>query len=198
MKHMLQIAALLLALHLLTSPAQLYSQASARYWDDNVAFLDFRTRTVDQRSYVREIQVFDFLKEERLDANFGFGEDLFSDTGEGYDERAGDGIYTSAKTYPHTPEIPFQSIGNVQTAIGQIVVDKDFKYKKELERIFSSGEGNSSELRIGAPTIEITIDCDVSRCSCANNDCSCPACEWGISTWCMDWSNCHVKAVIKW
>lgn len=196
MKSVIKIITSALLLQLCFYLQQGNSQTDKNYWAENVAFLDMRTRTVDNGSYVREIVVVDFKKSEKLIENFGLEEDLFSDNGQGFDARAGDGIYTSTKSYPHTQEIPFEGIGRVRSAVNKIVRHSRFQYKEQLYSLIGA-QSEDASIKISGPSIEIEVECDAERCDCPSQ-CLCVACDMGWTSWCIDWKNCHIKVGLKW
>lgn len=196
MKSVVKIITSVLLLQLCFHLQQGNSQTDKNYWAENVAFLDMRTRTVDNGSYVREIVVVDFKKSEKLIENFGLEEDLFSDNGQGFDARAGDGIYTSKKSYPHTEKVPFESVGRVKSAVNKIITNNRFNYKEQLYSIIGIPSEDAS-IKIGIPTVKVHLECDAERCDCPSQ-CLCIACDMGWTSWCIDWKNCKIDVDVLW
>lgn len=184
--------ALLFALILLTGKNSIQAQVTSDYWSKNIAILHLRTRTINSIAYVREIVLLDFKKSEHLPAQFGFGTDLFSDDGLGYDCRPGDGIYTSLNTFTHSIVIPFIAINHLQSACEKIVIDRRFLYKKQLKSIVSVLQYFALTTKNNWP-----IECQLKQCACPSA-CICFACEWGSATWCLDWNSCDTTITLHW
>ncbi|MCC6459008.1 MAG: hypothetical protein IT260_00965 [Saprospiraceae bacterium] len=169
-----------------------FAQSDLSYWGKNVALMDMRTRSISNTEYVREIAVFDFNKSSRLVETFGFREDAFADNGKDFDKKAGDGIYTSTKAYRHSEGVPFVAVGNTLSANNnKVVVGQNFLYTDQLGTLLG---GNGSSLGLGG---SIKIECDVKQCPCPG-ECTCYACEWGMSSWCLDVRNCKVTVEFTW
>ncbi len=182
----------LLALCFLPGRNMLSAQVAGNYWHQNVAILDMRTRTVSCTAYVREIVLFDFNKSEPLSPQFGFGPDLFSDNGLGFDLRCNDGVYTSENAFPHNSTFPYNGIGQNQTVTPYIIIDENFLYRNYLENVVFFVPYFS-----GLPYGKKMMECSLKYCACPNH-CICYACEWGSANWCLDWCNCDTTILLRW
>ena len=170
--------ALMLSIVLVHIPAA--AQRDGSYWNAHLAVLDMRTRVVGATAYVREIRLRNFQNPDSLPSAFGFAADLFSDDGKGFDQLAGDGLYTSRRCFAHQPAFPPVSVGQRLAAVDGVIVGMDFKHIDLLGR--------------QQPTV---IRCNLKLCACPS-PCLCFACEWDEADWCLDWTDCPEAIPINW
>ena len=170
----------------------LTAQANSDYWKQNVAILEMRVRTINPTAYVREIVLLDFNKSEPLAIQFGFGSDLFSDNGLGFDLQSGDGIYTAENSYLHNPNLPYSITCRTQAAGQAIIIDEHFQFKNQLKKTVSMLHHLS-----GMPDNNRLTECQLKFCSCPGA-CICFACEWGPAAWCLDWYACNTSISLRW
>jgi hypothetical protein len=189
MKYTLKFLSVIVMVTLYVSPYNLYSQSSSDYWAKNVALLDFRVRNVNETGYVREIVAFDFSKSQSLPDNFGYNDDAFYDDGKNYDKKAGDGIYTSRTLRQYNSSITFTGVDKTKSFIGKPIVDYDFQYEEQLRKIISPSTN-------AGPGIGISIKCKSKTCDCPQS-CRCLACDWGMTTWCLDLYDCEIEVGVK-
>jgi hypothetical protein len=192
MKTHRRILFLLFCLAVLPSTYRAQAQVSQQYWEENVAILDMRTRSVSATAYVREIVLLDFKGQELLPLDFGFGPDLFADLGKDFDRTTGDGVYTSERCYFHNAAVPFVALGQEDSALGPILVDPAFQYWDELNSKLETQKGKP-----GASQQPAITTCNLKKCACPSA-CICVACEWGPSAWCLDWCNCQTLVSLHW
>lgn len=151
----------------------------------NASLVNARVRSLNSTTYVREIIFVDFSKA-APEPVIGWDQDVFGDEGKDNDQVAGDGVYTSKNKYSHSAAVPYQSGKPVRSVIDGPVVDGQFLYSSDLDKYI--GE-NQVQYR-GGPTGHIEIE--LVRCMCPS-ECTCYACEWGITNWCL----ALTKVVIK-
>lgn len=137
------------------------------YFQQHVAIVDAKVRSLSPTTYVRQLNLRDFAGQEPLPARLGFKTDGFADDGTGNDVVAGDGIYTSKDSYPHTSDVPYTGM-EPRSAIAGPVTDYGFTHDQELSKM-ASGPG---------------IKVKMKRCACPQ-ECTCLACQWGWTNWCL-------------
>ena len=93
------------------------TSAQEAYFKSNVALVDFRIRSISTNSFVREIIAIDFSGAHGIPDSLGFEGYGFADDGQGYDQMAGDGIYTTANIFPHTESLPYNPEQLVQSGV---------------------------------------------------------------------------------
>jgi hypothetical protein len=150
----------------------------------NVAFVDARIRSISETSYVREIVLINFSKENRMPSSLIFDETTFFDDGSYNDLEANDGVYTSAAEFGHSKTLPYNKRATVRSVMKKIIVDQEFLHEKEIDNIArvyskpgSSYEKNSAD---DLSWFKIGVKCKIEF-----GTCGCRADRWG---WC--WCCC--------
>jgi hypothetical protein len=175
MKTMFKTIALILAGIFVCDTAELVAQS---YFQKNVAITNARVRSLNATTYVRELLLVDFAKQEPLMGSFGFRTDGFFDDGQGNDAKAGDGIYTSRNTYEHSGSVPYLREQPVRSVVSGPITDYAFLHDQALNNNIQGGGGKTA-LAAG-PGIKVKL----VRCSCPQ-ECRCLACDWGWTNWCL-------------
>lgn len=92
---------------------------------DNLSLYDVRIRSIDSKTFVKEMFFIDFAGGD-LPESVGYNSAYLVDNGEGSDRRAGDGIYTTTTTFNHDDQTPFENIGTPKSILEKPIVNKGF------------------------------------------------------------------------
>ncbi|GGG35322.1 hypothetical protein GCM10011344_40210 [Dokdonia pacifica] len=165
----------------------------------DVALLNYRIRSLDEYTYVKELVFHNFSRETQMGATVTHNRTSFFDDGSYNDEVAGDGIYTSAARYEHNEIVPFFEEHQLISVMDGIAVDRQFAHAEALSRLeaaqnlplfLNNTDGNVSLQQVGGG---IELDCDVEF-----GTCGCYADEWGwCDCCCVTVSNCHVTVSLS-
>jgi hypothetical protein len=167
-----------------------YAQFTEDFFARHVAIVAATERSISEREYVRQIRLKIFEGTQTGPIVIGNDGYALQDDGKGYDQLRGDGIYTSEKTFPHTEANPYNSEELIKSVMESAIVNNNFKHREELQEYLN--ENPPVENSTG---LEISIECDVSWCSCKSK---CGGCyiQWGGTVGCVGcpkFDNCKVK-----
>lgn len=139
---------------------------------NHICIYDCLERSIDSTIYIREALVLNFDTLQNLPLLLTFEDTDFSDNGTGYDEIAGDGLYTSIQTYEHNVDVPFYSMTR-HSVFGTVAVGRNFLHYNELYDYVPEVNDlpQKIEVNIGA-----SINCDICTCPCSR--CYCLAWVW--------------------
>lgn len=148
----------------------------AEYYKENVSLFDARVRSLLNENYVQELYFADFGETPRMPAYVNFNNEQYVDNGEGFDLKAGDGIYTSVRSFLNE-KFTFK-----EGAIYTSVLDAPMLYHDEFTHLDKlNALSQAYELR----KLDFGNRVDIVSCSASielgTNDCL--AAQWG---WCSD------------
>jgi hypothetical protein len=152
-------------------PAKNMTEAeSLMFFKENMSIFDARVRTLDERTFVKELYLANFSQKSWNRNQIGFENMIFQDNGEGNDLVANDGIFTSARKFNFSNKVKYQKGVETFSVMDVIVISPQFKHTKKLDELKSNynvlSVNNTSivtqSLKPG-PKAELT--CDVEICS---------------------------------
>ena len=171
------------------------AQLDTTYLKTNLAFVDFRVRSISPDSFVKEILVVDFRQTAGLPDLIAFQDEAFADDGQGYDEKADDGIYTSLVAFTHDFTHPYDANILQRSVYDKAIVDPSFAWNSELKDYLSNYQPPGTQSKF-----IVKFECDVYWCSCHS---SCGGCfiHWGPRAGCVDcphFYHCHISITWEW
>lgn len=166
----------------------------------NVALLNYRLRSLDEYSYVKELVFHNFSRENAMGETVTHNGASFFDDGSYNDQVAGDGIYTSAARYEHNAMVPYFEEHPLVSVMDRIAVDSQFAHAEELARLEAVqnlplflNNTNGQDVTLQQIGGGIELDCDVEF-----GTCGCYADEWGwCDCCCVTVSNCHATVSLS-
>lgn len=168
---------------------------------ENVSFVDARIRSINLNKYVREIVLNNHSTLKMMPSSLIFEDTYFVDDGSYNDLKSSDGIYTSTNNLEYNGIIKYDEYNNIISVMDEIIVDKNFKYKDQLKKLYSikikpntmkkdigiNGNGSGNKVSI------IQVECEI-----AFGTSGCRAERWGwCSSCCFTISNCS-KITFGW
>ncbi len=157
-----------------------------------MSIFDARVRVLDNKTYIKELYLANFSNQSWDRDQIGFENMLFQDNGEGFDLKANDGVFTSAKKFNFSSTFPNLENGKIFSVLDVAIVSPEFKYFDELEtlkaeyKVNSLIKGNNSSQYAKGP--KASISCDVKICS---SGCLADYIWSGFGCVCV--SNCRVE-----
>ncbi len=144
--------------------------SGASSFKENVAIYYAGIRSVDSKSYVRELAFRDFSVSPQMPATIRLDDVVYTDDGRESDLKANDGTYTSHAMYFHNDEIPYNAASQTRATLEAPIVSSAFKHLDVLR-----GDGKyaltGSVEAINGMMCEVEIgegDCDGETGWCNN------------------------------
>jgi hypothetical protein len=167
-----------------------YAQFTSEFFEKHVAIVAATERSVSEREYVRQIRIKIFEGSQTGPIVIGNDGYALADDGNGHDQVKGDGIYTSESSFPYTEANPYNPEAPVKSVLEAALVNADFGHKDELQEFLIENPPIEN-----SPGLEISIECDVTWCSC-NSKCGGCFIKWGARAGCVGcpkFNNCKMK-----
>jgi hypothetical protein len=154
---------LMFSLVMLAGTADGWAQLSNEFFLKHVAIVDATERSINEKEYVRQVKLKAFDEGEKLSVDLGNEGYGFLDDGKGYDEVAGDGIYTTLNTFPYSKENPYNEDLKEKSVAAGAIINPEFLHNEALKEYLLQ---NPSPKVDGG--LEVSIECDVTWCSCSS------------------------------
>lgn len=134
----------------------------SEYFSHNIAIVKVSLRSVDEFSYVKEVEIVDFSKSAEAPLMYGLGSDVYVDNGEYDDQYAEDGIFTSMNSYQHSDELPYDEENKKMIIDSKPFINQSFRHHVELfDYIQNDASGMSRLKEVGIHDCKISWkDCD--------------------------------------
>ena len=157
-------------------------------YKENVAMVDARARAVDPAHFVKELVIADFSKEGVVGDAFVFEDVAFIDNGQGFDTKAGDGVYTAVTKSPYNDRVRVGSLtGAEPKSLGEgALIDPAFKKATELSDYQSKYIQKLPSESNARPAVRVVV-CNVEWGS------GCRATQWGWCENCCVVYSCHYE-----
>jgi hypothetical protein len=167
-----------------------FAQFTSDFFEKHVAIVAATERSVSDREYVRQIRLKIFEGTKTGPIVIGNDGYALADDGEGNDEVKGDGIYTSEVTFAHTEANPYNKEAPIKSVLSAALVNGDFEHKDELQQFLIENPPVEH-----SPGLELSLECDVSWCSCASKCGGCFIKMGGRAgcVGCPKFDNCKLK-----
>jgi hypothetical protein len=194
-----------------TTPAEekIKETTSNEFFKQSVAFTDAAVRYLNAESYVKEIHLKNFSTLQKMPSTLTFAGTSFFDDGSYNDEKAKDGIYTSAAKFSYNKTIVYHSEFVRLSVLERPIVDKAFKYKNSF-RHYSNSHKITEDLPVektdGGLSFVNPIDelpakeavdgghIAILECDIEFGTCGCKADNWSwCNCCCFSVSNCSDK-----
>lgn len=144
----------------------------------HVALTGAFTRNIDGKYFVKEVRLENYSTLSLLPSGIGLKDGNFADNGQGYDLKAGDGIYTSQEKYEITKSQKGNPVGVSVLVMNKIIADQVFEHDDVLSSVSATGK--------------FIIKCHFYKCGCPCVNFTCNVCQWwGWSCIAMD--ECHIE-----
>jgi hypothetical protein len=156
-----------------------YAQFTSDFFAKNVAIVAATERSISEKEYVRQIRLKIFEGTQTGPIVIGNDAYGFVDDGTGNDLVSGDGIYTTVNSFPYTDANAFNPEAPEKSVLSAAIVNRNFGHREELKEFL-----NDNPPVPGADGLEISLECDVTWCSCSSK---CGGCyvSWGARRGCV-------------
>jgi hypothetical protein len=120
----------------------------ASSFKENVAIFYAGIRSVDTRSYVKELAFRDFSASPQMPSTIRIDDVAYTDDGKESDLKANDGIYTSHAMYFHNDEVPYNAAELTRATLGAPIASATFKHVNALlsEEVMYAFTGNNKKI----------------------------------------------------
>lgn len=103
------------------------TEIDADFFKENIAITNAYVRSIDEKQYVKELQLQNFSEEKFSVQKLSFQDIKFADDGKENDLIANDGIYTSIEIFNHNDVVKYTGKKQV-SVLSTPVIDSVFKY----------------------------------------------------------------------
>ena len=156
---------------------------------ENISIFDARIRSLDTKTYVKELLLVNFSETSWNTVGIGFSGVLFKDDGKDNDLKANDGIFTSVLNFRYNNEIMYDSRYPIKYVMDQIIISSQFKHLDKLDKYTENYNYSTYGKGKIKPGGYVKCDFKVVSSGCLADDLWC-----GFG--CVELSNCSFK--IEW